>query len=85
MTSQIVFLSRQQVFQPYLRVTEVLSVICGTWLRNSGTTHHARFTSLMATNAKNANGAGGYDGRALSRWDGAPGSAHRLPKAFGRL
>jgi len=78
-TSQIVFLSRQQVFQLDLRVTEVLPVICGTRLGNPGTTHHARFTSLITAIAKNANGAGGYEGRALSRWDGAPGSAHCLP------
>ena len=40
--------------------------------QNPGTTHHAPFTSLIATNTKNANGAGGYEGRVLSRWDGAP-------------
>ncbi len=76
MTSQIVVLSRQQFFQLIQRVTEVPPVIFGTWLRNPGTTHYAPFTSLIAANAKNSNGAGGYEGRALSRWDGAPGGAH---------
>ena len=61
-------------------MTEVPPVICGIWLRNPGTTHHAQFTSQIAANAKNANGAGGYGGRALSRWDDDPGSAHYLPK-----
>ncbi len=77
---QHTILSRQQYFQLNQRVTEVPPVICGTWLRNPGTTHPAPFTSLIATNAKNANRAGGYEGRALSRWDGARGSSHCLPK-----
>ena len=79
MTSQIVVLSRQQFFQLIQRVTEIPPMLCGIWLRNPGTTHHAPFTSLIAANAKNANGAGVYEGRALSRWDGDPGSTHYLP------
>jgi len=78
-TSQIVVLSRQQFFQLIQRVTEIPPMLCGIWLRNPGTTHHAPFTSLIAANAKNANGAGVYEGRALSRWDGDPGSTHYLP------
>ncbi len=56
-------------------------MILGAWLRSPETTHYATLTSLIAANAKNANGAEGYEGRALSRWDGDPvpqGSAHCL-------
>ena len=50
--------------------------VCSPLVTAACLTHHARFTRLIAANAKNSNGAGGYEGRALSRWDGAPSGAH---------
>ncbi len=43
------------VLQKPCLVLEVPPMICGTCLKNPGTTHYAAITSLIAANAKNAN------------------------------